>query len=365
MRRSLWTTWMATFVASLLLLTGPAWGDCLDAILDAEDVHAECADDPAAWARFEARYRHLIEASDLGGLADSVTAHFLSPNATDDDHFRTAKAGFKTRLQATSAVLRHDSLEDRREALLLSDVGQFQLDLSMLPARIFPGTDEEILLFSEDEEPPLDPSERAHLALLALSLQRVFQDELAGARARTLTAIRQARSRWTGYMDEVTTRQLPWEVGVNALLGPTGDIEHPPSWQLALLHPSVGVEIGPEGLEGARLDELTGRLAVGVEILGFQRYAFRAERVDMTWGLSAYVSRIEDTGDLGLGPLLRMGGVGDVAVVFRNFDLDQWGVVLDLDLVGEIGTILGATKGLIASEKLRLLDSLEASLASE
>jgi hypothetical protein len=364
MRHSPWTTWTGALLASLLFVTGPAWGDCFDAILDAGDVDAECADDPAVWARFEARYRDLIDAGDLGGLADSVTAHFLSPSTTDDD-FGDAKTRFKTRLQAVAAVLRHDSLEDRREALLLSDVGQFQLDLSMLPARIFPGTNEEILLFSEDEEPPLDPSERAHLALLALSLQRVFQDELAGARARTLTAIRQARSRWTGYVDEVTTRQLPWEVGVNALLGPTGDIEHPPSWQLALLHPSVGVEIGPEGLEGARLDALTGRLAVGIEILGFQRYAFRAERVEMTWGLSAYVSRIEDTGDLGLGPLLRMGGVGDVAVVFRNFDLDQWGVVLDLDLVGEIGTILGATKGLIASEKLRLLDSLETGLVSE
>ena len=341
----------------------PAQAQCIEALLDGDRVAEECADDSAVWSKFEARFSGLIEEQNYEALVDTVLAAYLVVSSDDDPAMAEAKRRFSRRLLLITAPLL-GSIEDRGRALLTSNVGGLQLD--PIKAQIFAGTPDSIVFFTTRAgTSSLSEEDGVHLALLARSLYQVFGDALATERTFTLAAVRRARARWTGYLDDVSTRQLPWEVALNALCGPTGSIESPPNWQFAFLHPSVAVEIGPESLEGARLDELTGRMAVGVELIGFQRYSYRADRAAMTWGLSAYVSRVEDTGDLGLGPLLRMGGVGDIAVVFRNFEFDQWGVALDLDLLGQLGSMLGATKGLIAGGNLSVLNELEAGLGAD
>lgn len=354
----------ATRWGALLLLVALAGGvvhaSCLDAIVDQADVELECASHPARWENFRARYASQIDDQDVAGLVAAVERDFLVLEQSEPAATLDARRKFRTRLRDVTT-----SLVGAAELALGSRTGEFQVDTSVFPVRLFPGSDQEIVIATLDGAPELAESERVQLALLAMSLQQYFMDNLAPMRAHSLRAIRRAKARWTGFVDDVTTRQLPWEAGFNALLGPDGSIESPPSWQFAVLHPSVAIEIGPEELEGVRIDEITGRTAFGVELFGFQRYAYREDRARMTWGLSAYVSRNEDSGDLGLGPLLRVGGFGDVAVVFRNFEADQWGVVLDVDLFGQLGQILGAVKMLGSGAKLDELGRWEELLAAD
>ena len=165
------------------------------------------------------------------------------------------------------------------------------------------------------------------------------------ARARAVSALKSAVRAWDNFNAKGYS-QFPWELFIN---GRGGDDLAPPSRQIVLLHPSLGIELAGHTIESLRrLDVLT------LEPLGLLFY--RDDRA-FYFGISSVLSFPSDAG-AGAGALLHLGPA-KFGYVFRSSDPGGSGALLTLDLY----QLLANAPAALRSARDRVWDLLQSSLS--
>lgn len=113
-------------------------------------------------------------------------------------------------------------------------------------------------------------------------------------------------------MLDVRVSQYPWEVVVNGML--PSDVEHPPRYQLLLLHPELSLELSTESL-----DKFTPKEVMSVDVVGVTRYT--SDHYRHFWGLSAITAHRSDLG-IGFGGRIRFGSIVSAGVTWDDADRD-------------------------------------------
>jgi hypothetical protein len=140
-------------------------------------------------------------------------------------------------------------------------------------------------------------------------------------RARTASALRAAVRAWDNFNGKGYS-QFPWELAINGRRAKGDDWLLPPSRQLILLHPSVGIEVG-----GHDIHHLRRRDVAIIEALGYLWY--QGDR-SLYYGVSALVS-LPTSASIGGGALLHAGPI-KVGWVFRSSEAGGSGALISLDV---------------------------------
>ena len=141
----------------------------------------------------------------------------------------------------------------------------------------------------------------------------------SSGRRITVDALERDETLWAEF-NQHGYSMLPWEMGLNGWLTTKPLSLRPPSWQLVLAHPSLGLEFG-RPLQAVR------RLEVGlVEPLGVLFY--RGDRRSY-WGVTSVVS-VPSGEDFGFGGMLHLGKTFKAGYVGRKHRQNS-GVLLSAD----------------------------------
>jgi hypothetical protein len=199
----------------------------------------------------------------------------------------------------------------------------FRVEMSDGRAELFRGTPDDIVLTDSTAQ----GTRRAicyHAAVARAVLDRYTQPGRAAAAA----LIEAKRLSWTRYFERGYS-QTPWELYLNSRFSRAAADLDPPTRQLILLHPSVGLEIPSRSLR-----DLTRQDAVALEVLGWIKYRDDYRKY---LGLSGVVTFTEGLGT-GVGPFLHFGQVAKIGYVFRVRRTDasgaraRDGVLISVDL---------------------------------
>jgi hypothetical protein len=190
-------------------------------------------------------------------------------------------------------------------------------------AVLFRGTSDQIELTDSSAE-----GARRAVCYHAAVMRSVLDRYTEPGRAAAAAVIETKRVRWDQYFERGYS-QLPWELFLNSRLARKAADLDPPTRQLILLHPSVGLEIPTRSIR-----DLTRQDAVALELLGWIKY--RNEYRDYL-GVSGVVTFTEGLGT-GVGPFVHLGRVAKIGYVFRARRTDasgarkQDGVLISVDL---------------------------------
>jgi len=194
-------------------------------------------------------------------------------------------------------------------------------------------------------EPALSPDAVRTLCWTAIAADDLLNLYGGNARARALSALKSAVRAWDNFNTKGYS-QYPWELFIN---GRGGDGLAPPSRQIVLLHPSVGIELAGRSLEHLRrLDVLS------VEPLGLLFY--RSDRA-FYFGISSVLSFPSDA-DVGAGALLHVGPAR-AGYIFRSAAGGGSGALFTLDLY----QLLAGAPEALRSARDRVQDILQSAFA--
>ena len=273
--------------------------------------------------------RPLVDSGGWSVAMDSIRTSFeraaisfgsAAGDAAVFDRFRRQTDSARARLArlATSGSREQYTEERRRLGPMV-----FNAEVRDGRAVLFRGTPDEIQLTDSSEQ----GSRRAvcyHAAVMRSVLDRYTQPGRAAAAA----VVETKRVSWEHYFERGYS-QLPWELFLNSRLARNAADLDPPTRQLILLHPSVGLEVPTRSIR-----DLTRQDAVALELLGWITY--RNEYRDYL-GVSGVVTFTEGLGT-GVGPFVHFGRVAKVGYVFRARRTDasgarrQDGVLISVDL---------------------------------
>lgn len=184
-------------------------------------------------------------------------------------------------------------------------------------AEFFPDSDTPMLV-----DASMDASAIRTLCWHAISADWLLLSYGDDARARAASSLKAAVRMWDSFNARGYS-QYPWEVAINGRGVRGDDWLKPPSRQIVLLHPSIGIEAA-----GTTLKRLRRHDVVMVEPLGLLFY--RADRSSY-FGASAVVSLPSDA-DAGIGVLLHAGPAVKLGWVWRSQDAGGSGAIVSVDL---------------------------------
>ena len=276
-----------------------------------------------------AALRPVVDSGGWSAAMDSIRTSFeraavsfgsATADAATLERFRHQLDSAHARLARLASSTSRDQLTEERRRL-----GPMVFNAEVRDGRavLFRGTGDEIELTDSSAQ----GTRRAvcyHAAVMRSVLDRYTQPGRAAAAA----VIEAKRVRWEHYFERGYS-QLPWELFLNSRLARKAADLDPPTRQLILLHPSVGLEVPTRSIR-----DLTRQDAVALELLGWIRY--RNDYRDYL-GLSGVVTFTEGLGT-GVGPFLHFGRVAKVGYVFRARRTDasgarkQDGVLISVDL---------------------------------
>lgn len=260
-------------------------------------------------------------------MFDRSVATFVPANQRDDSRI----SQFRDRLDEVIALVdgRDTTLTSFNELQKKSDaVRRVGRDV-MRPevrdggATLFRGSPYAIA-FSDADNAALRRAVCYHAGLASQVLDRMTL-KLRGFATEVLA---EKERRWTTYFDRGYS-QLPWELYFNSRRARSGVRLDPPTSQLILLHPSIGVQ-----LTGISWKDIGRRDAVLVEPFGWIWYRndYRSY-----FGVSGVVGFTEQQGS-GAGPFMHFGRVAKVGYLFplRRYDpagqKREGGVLISVDL---------------------------------
>ena len=154
------------------------------------------------------------------------------------------------------------------------------------------------------------------------TVNRLLTDFKMPAIHTSMTAIRNAKTRWEIYMHEGMS-QFPWEAALNGWLIGADNIQYPPTHQWILAHPELGVEVSTRSLK-----EITAKESLSIELFGHIWYHWK--RLDSPeaglrwWGLSAAVS-LRDDQRPGVGFVAHYGRFVTLGILWHDVNRDgRW-----------------------------------------